>query len=50
MDVHQIDPLLAELRHRVDWLEQRARWHEAVTARLIELVWSLVKPRKEQSA
>ncbi len=50
MDVHQVDPLLADLRDRVYRLENRTGWLEQVTARLIQLVGQLVKPRKEQSA
>ena len=49
MDAHHSDPLLADLRHRVAELETRQVWLERVVARLIQVYWDLVKPRREQT-
>ncbi len=50
MDVHQIDPLLAEMRDRVTRLERRTTWLEQVSAQLIRLIGQLVQPAKEKTA
>ncbi len=49
MDVHEIDPLLAEVRERVTRLEHRTTWLEQVSAQLIRLIGQLVKPAKERT-